>query len=157
MKEKIIICVAAIAIFIVYTLGVYGKGTKDERGKWELKLASAQAAAEQSAREKEADLNAEIETLTNQARENDEKYKAIIANANSAYDSLHEQASIYAAKADKCAAPAKGSNSRASCALLAQLFGEADARAGQLAEAADRAIDAGGRCVQMYGAIKNQR
>lgn len=157
MKQNIIFAIAAIAIFVVYTLGVYGKGTKDERGKWELKLSTAQAAAEQSAREKESELNAKIETLTKQARENEKKYNDIIVAANNAANSLREQADIYAAKADQCAAANKGGNSRPSCALLAQLFGEADARAGQLAEAADRAIDAGGVCVRMYGEVKNQR
>lgn len=158
MKEKIIIGVAAIAIFVVYTLSVYSKGQKDERGKWELKLASAQASAEQSAREKEAELNSRIETLTKQARENEKKYNdVIVAAAAAAANSLREQADIYAAKADKCAATAKGGNSRPSCTLLAKLFGEADARAGELAEAADRAIDAGGKCVQIYQEVKNQR
>jgi len=157
MKQNIIIALAAIAIFIVYTLGVYGKGTKDERGKWELKLSNAQAAAEQSAREKEAELNTKIETLTNQARENEKKYSDIIVAANSAAVSLREQADIYAAKADQCAVTASRGSIRTSCALLAQLFGEADARAGQLAEAADRAIDAGIVCVRMYGEVKNQR
>lgn len=157
MKKNIIIGLVAIGIFIVYTLSVYDKGTKDERGKWELKLAEAEAAAEKSAREKEAELNAKIESLTNQARQDEKNYIAVIDTANAAAVSLREQADIYAAKADQCAAPAKGGNSRTSCALLAQLFGEADARAGQLAEAADRAIRAGGKCVQMYGVIKNQR
>lgn len=157
MKQNIIIALAAIAIFVVYTLGVYGKGTKDERGKWELKLASAQAAAEKSAREKEAELNSKIETLTKQARENEKKYNDVIVAANAAANSLREQADIYAAKADSCAATTGRGNSGASCSLLAQLFGEADARAGELAEAADRAIDAGGKCVQIYHQVKSQR
>lgn len=157
MREKLIIAIAAIAVFVVYTLGVYGKGKKDEREKWELKLSTAQAEAEKAARENEAELQAKIETLTKQARENEKKYNDVIVAADAAANSLREQADIYAAKADQCAAPAKGGNSRTSCALLAQLFGEADARAGQLAEAADRAIDAGGVCVRMYGLIKNQR
>lgn len=157
MKEKLIIAVAAIAIFVVYTLGVYGKGTKDERGKWELKLSAAEAAAEKSLREKEHELNSKIETLTNQARQDEKNYTASIDIANAAYNSLHEQADIYAAKADQCVSTTKRSDSGVSCALLAKLFREADARAGELAEAADRAIMAGGKCVQMYEVIKNQR
>jgi hypothetical protein len=157
MKQNIIIAISAIAIFVVYTLGVYGKGTKDERGKWEIKLSTAQAAAEKSAREKEVELNAKIETLTNQARQDEKNYIAVIDTANAAAVSLREQADIYAAKADSCAATTSRGNSGTSCALLAKLFGEADARAGELAEAADRAIMAGGKCVQMYGVIKNQR
>lgn len=157
MKQNIIVAIAAVLIFSAYTAWIYSEGADAERGNWELKLATAQAAAEKSAREKEADLNLKIETLTKQARENEKKYNDVIVAADAAANSLREQADIYAAKADSCAATAKGSNSGSSCSLLAQLFGEADARAGQLAEAADRAIDAGGKCVQIYEEVKNQR
>jgi len=168
MKDKLIICVAAIGIFIVYTLGVYGKGTKDERQDWQTKwneqvamhekaIASAKAAEQ----EKEIQWLKEFDKVRNDAQVTINRINTDLASSNESADRLRNQVARLAARASKdCTNTgySQGSNTAgAAINMLADMSTGFDEAAREISGFADKSRSAGLACQRVYGVIKNQR
>ncbi|MGN5081769.1 DUF2514 family protein [Aeromonas sp. 31P] len=142
----------------------YRAGEQDERHLWQAKwdrqaaeLAAAKARNLELAREEEQRRQNEIEKVRRDAEQDIARAEADAAAANAVAGSLREQARRLASRASQCAGnpgTAQGGSAAGQSALvLADLLSRADARAGELAAAYDRARAAGLACERAYDAL----
>jgi len=151
-----------VAGFVGWQAGV-DSTTAEWESKWDqqaLQLAQAQAHALDVARTEEQRRIKAIEDITNESKKQIEQARADAAAADAVADSLHEQARRLAARNSQCTSRAtttdRGEAARATDAtVLADLFARADAAAGRLAAAYDRARTAGLACERAYDALRN--
>lgn len=130
------------------------------QSEWDAALALAQRAAlaetQQNARETQRRLDRQKENDDAQAAQLARAARDL-ADARTAGQRLHQQsealrAAIRGAASDRAAGPGSAPAGDA-LDLFADLFGRADNRAGELAEALDRSHAAGLRCAADYNAL----
>lgn len=155
MINKLYMFGAAAAVAGVILTGTYYKGRWDEDAEWQKKWDKKVTAAKEDADKLEKTYQDKITGVEKDAKSQISILRDDLDRASIAYNSLHDTARLYAARADKCAATSTTSNNRTSCTLLAHLFKEADTRAGALAETADRAIIAANTCEASYNVLRN--
>ncbi|AQT50324.1 DUF2514 family protein [Burkholderia cenocepacia] len=97
-------------------------------------------------------LAAQQEIATNAAKERD-RAAADAANADAAADGLRKQVSVLVADARRAGAAAGSPATCGALDLLADVFGRADERAGELAKIADERGIAGQQCERSYDAL----
>lgn len=142
----------------------YRVGEQTERLEWQAKwsrqaaeLADAKAKNLELVREEEQRRQDEIEKVRRDAEQDIARAEADAAAANTVAGSLREQARRLASRASQCAGnpgTAQGGQAAGQSALvLADLLSRADARAGELAAAYDRARAAGLACERAYDAL----
>ncbi|WP_313327413.1 DUF2514 domain-containing protein [Pseudomonas qingdaonensis] len=153
-----------LALVLVSYWGSYehGRTTMDAewRGRWAVRDAGDQQAwalEEAKARSDEQRRTAALEEVRENAREQEHIAAAGGDGADAAGQRLHDEAVRYAAAAGKCtadsAAAARGQAATRAALVLSDLLARADARAGELAKAYDRAKLAGLVCEASYGAL----
>ncbi len=128
----------------------------------EAMLAKEREQAERLMRLKEHAWQKSIEDVRNESKKQIEQARADAAAADAVADRLHEQARRLAAAGSQCAsnstATIRSKAARATNAVvLADVFARADAAAGQLAAAYDRARAAGLACERSYDALRNAK
>lgn len=154
MINKLYMFGAAVAVAGVILTGTYYKGRWDEDTAWQTKWEKKVAAAKEDADKLEKTYQDKITEVEKDAKSQISDLRDDLDRAGIAYNSLHDTAGVYAARADKCASTSATSNNRTSCTLLAHLFKESDTRAGALAETADRAIIAAQACESSYNVLR---
>ncbi|QTO17423.1 DUF2514 family protein [Burkholderia seminalis] len=97
-------------------------------------------------------LAAQQEIATNAAKERD-RAAADAADADAAADGLRKQVSVLVADARRAGAAAGSPATGDALDLLADVFGRADERAGELAKIADERGIAGQQCERSYDAL----
>ncbi|KVT76121.1 hypothetical protein WT25_24280 [Burkholderia territorii] len=97
-------------------------------------------------------LVAQQEIATNAAKERDQA-RADAADADGVADGLRKQVAALVADARRAGAAAGGAATGDALDLLADLFGRADERAGELAKIADERGIAGQQCERSYDAL----
>lgn len=146
-----------------YSAGADGKD-QEWSAKWDkqaAELSSAKAKASEAAREEERRRQASIDKVRQDAEQQIAQAESDALAANSAADSLREQARRLAARAGQCtsnpAATQSGTAAAEPGVVLADVLGRADERAGQLAAAYDRARAAGLACERAYDGLLAER
>lgn len=152
--NKLYLYAAVLAVIGLILTGTYYKGRWDEDTAWKTKWDKKVAAAKEEADELEKTYQDKITEVEKDAKSKISALRDDLDRAGIAYNSLHDTARVYAARADKCAATSSPSSNRTSCTLLAHLFKESDTRAGALAETADRAIIAANACEASYNVLR---
>lgn len=157
--------VSAVVTWAWFQGNDYGttKANADWQHKWDqqaLQLAQAQAAALEVARTEEQRRVKAIEEITNESKKQIEQARADAAAADAVADGMHEQARRLAARGSQCTGNTttadRSQAARATDAVvLADLFRRADAAAGRLAAAYDRARAAGLACERAYDAVRD--
>lgn len=146
----------------------YTEGAQDKELEWSAKwneqaaeLATARADAVTAAREAEQRRQADIEKVRQDAEQEIAQAESDAAAASAVAVGLHEQARRLAARANQCAshtgAAQSGETARQPAVVLADLLSRADARAGELARAYDRARASGLACERAYHALISQQ
>ncbi|WP_439845391.1 DUF2514 family protein [Aeromonas veronii] len=136
-------------------------GEEGERKTWQAKwdrqsaeLTEARAQNVQLAREEEQRRQRVIDKVRQNAEQQIARAESDAAAASAVAAGLHEQARRLAARANKCAshtgAAQSGETARQPAVVLADLLSRADARAGELAKAYDRARASGLACQRAY-------
>ena len=127
------------------------------QGKWDkqaTELATARADAVNAAREAEQRRQADIEKVRHDAEQEMARAESDAAAASAVAAGLHEQARRLAARVSSCAIHSgvaqSGTAAGQPAVVLAELLGRADARAGELARAYDRARASGLACQRAY-------
>ncbi|HHQ4509410.1 TPA: DUF2514 family protein [Aeromonas hydrophila] len=139
----------------------HSAGEEGERKTWQAKwdrqsaeLAEARAQNIQLAREEEQRRQRAIEKVRQDAEQQIARVETDAAAASAIAAGVLEQARRLAARASQCAshsgAAQSGDAAGQSAVVLADLLGRADARAGELARAYDRARTAGLACERAY-------
>jgi hypothetical protein len=144
------------ALYGAYSHGVtVTNATRD--AQWETAVATQQAKltdAVQAARTEEQRLQREANQVGIDARKKNAGAAADAAGLDAAGDRLHVQAGKLAAGAGTCTGNTgtadRGASATRAALVLSQLLERADARAGDLAKAYDRARIAGEACEQAY-------
>lgn len=154
MLNKIYLYAAVSAVVVLILGGTYYKGRADEDNAWQKKWDAAVNEQKESADKLEKTYQDKITEVEKDAKSQISALRDDLDRAGIAYNSLHDTARVYAARADKCAATSSTSSNRTSCTLLAHLFKESDTRAGALAETADRAIIAAKSCEASYKVLQ---
>lgn len=154
--NKLYLYAAALAIVGLILTGTYYKGRWDEDTAWQKKWEKKVAAAKEEADKLEKTYQDKITEVEKDAKSKISALRDDLDRAGIAYNSLHDTARVYAARADKCSSASSTGNNRTSCTLLAHLFKESDTRAGALAETADRAIIAAQSCEASYSVLSKK-
>lgn len=154
MIKYVVIAIIVLSIITGIVVGIYNKGRSDENSDWQTKWDAAVKEAKESADKKESEYREKIIEVEKNAQTEIDIMRLDIERASIAYNSLHDSARVYAARADKCASTSSAGSNRTSCTLLAHLFKEADTRSGALAETADRAIIAAKACEASYNVLR---
>ena len=119
--------------------------------------ATAKAKATMEAREEEQRRQASIDKVRDDAEKQIARAESDALAARDAADGVLEQAKRLAARAGKCpsnpAATQSGAPAAEPSMVLADVLGRADARAGELAAAYDRASAAGLACERAYDSL----
>lgn len=158
----------AIATVLGGLWGAYRHGVCVTDTAWESKwnkqgeeLANAKATALVLVREEEHRRQTSIDKVRQHAEQQIARAEADAAAASVAAAGLHEQARRLAERASQCAShPAAAQPSetaRQPAVVLADLLSRADARAGELAAAYDRARAAGLACERAYLSLSGQQ
>ncbi|AMQ45051.1 endopeptidase [Aeromonas veronii] len=144
----------------------YTEGAHDKELEWSAKwnkqateLATARADAELAARSAEQRRQADIERVRQDAEKQIASAERDAVAADAVAVGLREQAGRLAKRASQCASDSgsaqSGDAAGQSAVVLADLLGRADARAGELAKAYDRARAAGLACQRAYLTLTN--
>lgn len=159
-----LIPVAMILLIIGYVAG-HIVGTNDANTDWQAKWnaetahhATALAVASERQRDIERKYQDELEAITHATQQKLNAAAADVDAANAESDRLRNTATELAKRAGSTCqrtAAATGSDANSTAAVvLADVLSRIDARAGELAAAADRAHAAGLACQQAYTAIR---
>ncbi|UJQ36142.1 DUF2514 domain-containing protein [Aeromonas caviae] len=152
-------------VWLLYQQG-YSNGAHDKELEWSAKwneqaaeLATVRADAELAAREAERRRQADIEKVRKDAEKQIANAERDAVAADAVAVGLREQAGRLAKRASQCAsdsgAAQSGDAAGQSAVVLADLLGRADARAGELARAYDRARASGLACQRAYFSLTN--
>ncbi|MCV3283440.1 DUF2514 domain-containing protein [Aeromonas veronii] len=152
-------------VWLLYQQG-YSSGAHDKELEWYAKwneqaseLAKVRAAAEIAARKAEERRQADIEKVRQDAEKQIANAERDAVAADAVAVGLREQAGRLAERASQCASDSgtakSGDAAGQSAVVLADLLGRADARAGELAKAYDRARAAGLACQRAYFSLTN--
>lgn len=144
----------------------HSDGKEGERKTWQAKwneeaarLATARTKAEQEAREEENRRRAEIDEVRQHAEQQIAQAEADAAAADNVAVGLREQARRLALRASQCTSYSgttqSGDAAGQPAVVLADLLSRADARAGELARAYDRARASGLACQRAYLSLTN--
>ncbi|HEH9405115.1 DUF2514 family protein [Aeromonas salmonicida] len=144
----------------------YTEGAHDKDLEWSAKwdkqsaeLATARADAEIAARKAEQRRQADIDRVRQDAEQQIANAERDAAVADAAAVGLREQARRLALRESKCASNSgtaqSGDAAGQPAVVLADLLGRADARAGELARAYDRARASGLACQRAYLSLTN--
>lgn len=139
----------------------HSAGEEDERKTWQAKwdrqtaeLAEARVQNVQLAREEEQRRQRAIDEVRQDAEQQIARVETDAAAASAVAAGVLEQARRLATRASQCAnhsrATQSGDAARQPAVVLADVLGRADARAGELARAYDRARTAGLACERAY-------
>lgn len=167
---RVWLVVAGVLLAIGLTLGAlylaYSHGRSVERAEWRVRWSDRDAGdkqawglAQESARTEEQRRQTAINQVANDARK--EQAAAIDDGdrADAAGDRLHVAAQELASRASCTTGDPgiaqRGEAARRAALVLSDLLSRADARAGELAKAYDRARIAGLACEAAYGALRN--
>lgn len=158
----------AVVYFLLWGLRQHGysEGAHDKELEWSAKwneqaaeLATVRADAEVAARKAEERRRADIERVRQDAEEQIASAERDAVAADAVAVGLREQAGRLAKRASQCAsdsgAAQPGDAAGQSAVVLADLLGRADARAGELARAYDRARASGLACQRAYFSLTN--
>jgi len=154
--------VVVVACAALFGAGWHTKGRLAEAELAKVKAAHAQAYANaiEAARARESAIAAKAEEIVNAARQVDFELRAARAAADAAGVGLRDAAARYAARRCPTAvAPLGGSPGAMPVGVhdadrLLRVLGELDARAGELADSADRSRAAGAACERIYDAVR---
>ncbi|EKP0262641.1 DUF2514 domain-containing protein [Aeromonas sobria] len=160
----LVIAVLAGSGIALYQSG-HSVGEEDERKSWQAKwdrqsaeLAEARARNIQLAREEEQRRQRAIDKVRQDAEQQISRVETDAAAASAVAAGMLEQARRLATRASQCASHSSvtqsGDAARQPAVVLADLLGRADARAGELAKAFDRARTAGLACERAYDALR---
>ncbi|HHO0771173.1 MULTISPECIES: DUF2514 domain-containing protein [Aeromonas] len=152
-------------VWLLYQQG-YSSGSHEKELEWSAKwdkqsaeLATARANAEIAAREAEQRRQADMDKVRQDAEKQIANAERDAAVADAAAVGLREQARRLALRASQCASHSgtaqSGDAAGQSAVVLADLLGRADARAGELARAYDRARASGLACQRAYLSLTN--
>lgn len=155
----------AVLVVGLAVVGIYRFGASVNDTEWQLvqadqKLLNAKglAAAQQSARAQEQILQTKVNEVGNEAREQGRAVDVDVANASAAGKRLHGAADRLAASAGAAScdtgAAERGKAATRAAMVLSDLLKRADQRAGELAEAYDRARIAGLNCAVTYDEVR---
>ncbi|MCF5889809.1 DUF2514 domain-containing protein [Aeromonas veronii] len=144
----------------------HSTGEEGERKTWQAKwdrqsaeLAEARAQNIQLAREEEQRRQRAIDKVRQDAEQQIARVETDAAAASAVAVGLHEQAERLAKRASQCAnnsgTAQSGDAAGQSAVVLADLLSRADARAGELARAYDRARASGLACQRAYLSLTN--
>ena len=144
----------------------YTEGAHDKELEWSAKwneqaaeLAKVRADAEIAARKAEERRQADIEKVRQDAEKQIANAERDAVAADAVAVGLREQAGRLAERASQCASHSgtaqSGDAAGQSAVVLADLLGRADARAGELARAYDRARASGLACQRAYLSLTN--
>lgn len=143
-------------LWLAYSHGASVTAT-EWQGKWDkqaTELATARADAVNAAREAEQRRQADMDKVRQDAEQQIANAERDAAVADAAAVGLREQAARLAKRASQCASHSGTAQSGAAAGqpavVLAELLGRADARAGELARAYDRARASGLACQRAY-------
>lgn len=151
----------------LYQLG-HSAGEEGERKTWQAKwdkqsaeLAEASAQNVQLAREEEQRRQRAIDKVRQDAEQQIARVETDAAAASAVAAGVLEQARRLATRTSQCASHSSvtqsGDAAGQSAVVLADLLGRADARAGELARAYDRARTAGLACERAYHSLISQQ
>ena len=147
------------ALYAAYSHGVTVTNAVRD-AQWETAVATQQAEraqAVQAARAEEQRLQREANQVGIDARKKNASAAADAAGLDAAGDRLHVQAGKLAAGAGTCTGNTgtadRGASATRAAMVLSQLLERADARAGDLAKAYDRARIAGEACERAYDLV----
>jgi uncharacterized iron-regulated membrane protein len=151
------------ALYAAYSHGVTVTNAARD-AQWETAVATQQeklADAVQAAHNEEQRLQREANQVGIDARKKNAAADTDAAGLDAAGDRLHVQAGKLAAGAGACTGNTgtsdRGTSATRAAMVLSQLLERADARAGDLAKAYDRARIAGQACENAYVVIGNAR
>lgn len=164
MSAKIVAAMVAAALAAAALYGAYHHGVTTTDATWQSRwdeqvafMAEQRAEAEAAARKAEQGRQLAINEVSKNAQAQIERAEADAAAAIAAADGLRQQAQRLAAAASKPACSASPTNAGKAASspgvVLADVFGRADQRAGELAAAYDRARVAGLACERAYDAL----
>jgi hypothetical protein len=155
LKSTPVIAGAALLIGIAIGWRVESWRSESARNELIAKQSAAIQKAEIEQRSIEQQRQQQIEQVRIYATEQIQKANADTHAAVAAANSLREQSAKFARTACPSAQPAAGSKTTEPAAMvLAELLASADTRAGELAEAYDRARIAGLACEQAYQSLE---
>ena len=138
---------------ILYAAYDYGAG--NERKRWETKAYDAVISAHEIAGKFTAGLLSDNKETENDAQIKIEQLQSDLAAADSAADSLREQARLYAKRAaDSSRAAANCKATESAIGVLADMHAESDRLAGVYAKQADENRIAGLSCEKAYSDLK---
>lgn len=151
---------------VLYQSG-HSAGEEGERKTWQAKwdrqsaeLAEARAQNVQLAREEEQRRQRAVDKVKQDAEQQIARVETDAAAASAVATRVLEQARRLATRASQCASHSSvtqsGDAARQPAVVLADLLGRADARAGELARAYDRARTAGLACERAYLSLTNK-
>lgn len=146
----------------------HSAGEEGERKTWQAKwdkqsaeLAEARAQNVQLAREEEQRRQRAIDKVRQDAEQQIARVETDAAAASAVAAGVLEQARRLATRTNQCASHSSvtqsGDAARQPAVVLADLLGRADARAGELARAYDRARTAGLACERAYHSLISQQ
>lgn len=152
-------------VWLLYQQG-YSSGSHEKELEWSAKwdkqaaeLATVRADAELAARKAEERRQADIERVRQDADKQIANAERDAVAADAVAVGLREQAGRLAKRASQCASYSgsaqSGDAAGQSAVVLADLLGRADARAGELARAYDRARASGLACQRAYLSLTN--
>nr|WP_090362112.1 DUF2514 family protein [Pseudomonas coleopterorum] len=151
------------ALYAAYSHGVTVTNAARD-AEWSQAVATQQAElaqAVQTARAEEQRLQREANQVGINAREKNAAADADGVSLDAAGDRLHVEAGKLAASVGTCSsgtgAADRGASATRAALVLSQLLDRADARAGELAKAYDRARIAGQACERVYDKISSYR
>ncbi|MFR9719079.1 DUF2514 family protein [Aeromonas diversa] len=157
--------VVSLLVWLIQHAGfVAGSTAKDlewsaKWGRQAAELAATRADAERAARDAERRRQADIERVRQDAEKQIANAERDAVAADAVAVGLREQAERLAKRASQCASHTgtaqPGDTAGPSAVVLADLLGRADARAGELARAYDRARAAGMACQRAYLSLIN--
>jgi len=161
MNTTVIAIILAASIFA----GAFAFGHHMASESWQVKWNARDAADADATAQHERDQRAleqhyhdQLDKVQGDAQKQIDSAAADAARANDTADGLREQARRTAAR---CAASTVATSAATGKAasnpgmVLADLFGRADARAGELAQYADRARVAGAACERAYDGVRS--
>ena len=158
----------AIAFVLCALWGAYRHGVDITDTAWQLKwdkqsleLAEAKAKAIERVREEEQRMQSAIDKVRQHAEQQIARAEADATDADAAADRVRHAAERLAARAGECAsyptATQSGTAAAQPAVVLADLLSRADARAGELAKAYDRARASGLACERAYLSLITQQ
>jgi len=163
LAGALVIAALAVGGVALYRAG-HTDGEDGERNTWQAKwdrqaaeLAEARAKNIQLARDEEQRRQHAIDKVRQDAEQQIARVETDAAAANAVAVGLHEQAERLAKRASQCAnnssTAQSGDAAGQSAVVLADLLSRADARAGELARAYDRARASGLACERAYHSL----